>query len=137
MYPLNYSFEAGRKKTYQLFHLAEICPKKGKNILYISPILYSCNNTRFQPSPFTFRQNIFHRSQRNFQRRKPIPGHEETKSRLTGALDGAREKPLSLSLSQSRRALERERERGIVCASFADTVVRHLPGGLFALAVLT
>lgn len=46
MYPLNYSFEAGRKKTYQLFHLAEICPKKGKNILYISPILYSSNNTR-------------------------------------------------------------------------------------------
>lgn len=74
--------------------------------------------------PLSF-ENIFHQSQRNFQTRKPIPGHEEAKSRLTGALDGARARPrnaksLSLSLQKEskasvrgRRALERERDRAL------------------------
>lgn len=92
--------------------------------------------------PLSF-ENIFHQSQRNFQTRKPIPGHEEAKSRLTGALDGARARPRnakSLSLSpegeqslRERPAATRKRERSR--ASFADTVVRHLPGGLFALSL--
>lgn len=92
--------------------------------------------------PLSF-ENIFHQSQRNFQTRKPIPGHEEAKSRLTGALDGAHARPRnakSLSLSpegeqslRERPAGTRKRERSR--ASFADTVVRHLPGGLFALSL--
>lgn len=55
-----------------------------------------------------------------------IPGHEETKSRLTGALDGAREKPPSLSLAKPEGTRKREREkdrvrflRGHACSSFA------------------
>lgn len=46
-----------------------------------------------------------------------IPGHEETKSRLTGALDGAREKPLSLSRKAGGHSKKRERERSCALPS--------------------
>lgn len=135
-------------KTYQLFHFLEISPKRKKPPLYtfcISPNSIPITIHDFNRPPSD--ENIFHQSQRGFQRRKLIPGHEEAKSRLTGALDGARARPrnaksLSLSLSPEggkasgrveRPAGTRKRERSR--ASFADTVVRHLPGGLFALSL--
>lgn len=115
-------------KTYQLFHLLEISPKRKKPSLYtfcISPNSIPITIHDFSRPPSD--ENIFHQSQRGFQRRKLIPGHEEAKSRLTGALDGARARPrnaksLSLSLQKEakppgeqrgRRALERERDRAL------------------------
>lgn len=119
-------------KTYQLFHLLEISPKRKKPPLYtfcISPNSIPITIHDFNRPPSD--ENIFHQSQRGFQRRKLIPGHEEAKSRLTGALDGARARPRNAkrrrqSLRESREAGGHSKEREIArflrghgCSSFA------------------
>lgn len=99
----------------------DLSKKKKEKTYFIFPLFYTSNNNRFQPSPFTFRQNIFHRSQRNFQRKRKF--HSRSRRDKIQANWSTRRGPwkASLSLSLSRKAgghsKKRERERSCALPS--------------------
>lgn len=124
-----YSFEADTKKliNYSIFQRS-LQKKRKKHTLYF-PYSIPLTITDFNRPLSRFDKiSSIGPSEISKGKENSIPGHEETKSRLTGALDGAREKPLSLSLSLAKpegtRKREREKDRvrflrGHACSSFA------------------
>lgn len=112
-----YSFEADTKKliNYSIFQRS-LQKKRKKHTLYF-PYSIPLTITDFNRPLSRFGKiSSIGPSEISKGKENSIPGHEETKSRLTGALDGAREKPLSLSLSRKAGGHSKKRERERSCA---------------------